>query len=125
MDLGSETKRERPAVKMGYLRKTVTWRALYKRRERQGMRIETNPDCPATQQPDGRSVTGCLPDSLLARAEHLAQFSTSFALFATACLRQGIFLYCASTYCDGSVFHGRGYLDRRLFTDTISATWVI
>jgi len=41
---------------------------------------------PATGRPDGRSVTGWLPESLLARAEHLAQLSASLAVFCHSLL---------------------------------------
>jgi hypothetical protein len=89
----------------------VTWRALYKRREHQGMRIERNPYCrekPRNWTARPRSVTGWLPEAQPARAEHLVQLPASLAVFVTACLHQGVFMYCAITERDRSVFHGQG-----------------
>jgi hypothetical protein len=89
--LGLKQKQELPAVKVGYQRETATGRALYKRREHQDMRSErtlTAERSPATGRPGGRSVTGWLPESLLARAEHLAQLAASLAVFATARIKE-------------------------------------
>ena len=128
VDVGSKTKTGATGNEAG-VSDTVTGRAFDNRRApRYADRNEPLLQREAPRVLDGltkgQSPAGS-QESLLASAEHLAQLSASLAVFATACLHQGIFLYCASTQRDRSLFHGQGYLDRSLFTDTISATWVI